>query len=267
MIQSLLNNAPLFLLIAVRIFALIMTMPLLSSRAISRVVKIALSGYVTFLVFPSAFLQDYMQFNSILSVLNLNYVLLLVGEAMIGVILGFYISIIFSAFSTAGQFFTYQMGFGASEVYDSLAQIENPLMGQFLNLVATVVFLQINGFQEIFIGGILRSVETLNVFMLLEERAYFLKFIVTSLTELFLDGMIIAFPIIGTLFLVSVTTGILSKAAPQMNLLSEGLPITILVAFMLLVFVFPEMIDYFIRVFNFSFGKIEKLFIDVGRQL
>lgn len=267
MIQSLLDNAPLFLLVAVRIFALIMTMPLLSSRAISRVLKIALTGYVTFFVFPSAFTQDYAHFNSVLSIFNLNYVFFLAGEAMIGVILGFYVTIIFSAFSTAGQFFTYQMGFGASEVYDSLAQIENPLMGQFLNLVATLVFLQINGFQEIFIGGILRSVETLNVFMLLAEKEYFLRFIVTSLTELFLDGMVIAFPIIGTLFLVSVTTGILSKAAPQMNLLSEGLPITILVAFMLLVFVFPEMIDYFVRVFNFSLGKIEKLFIDVGRQL
>ena len=47
---------------------------------------------------------------------------------------------IFAVFQAAGQFFSLQMGFGASEVFDPLAQIEVPLMGQFLNLVGMLVF-------------------------------------------------------------------------------------------------------------------------------
>ena len=73
----------------------------------------------------------------------------MIGEALIGVITGFFINMIFSTFSSAGQFFSYQMGFGASEVYDALAQIENPLLGQYLNLIAMLVFLQINSFQTL----------------------------------------------------------------------------------------------------------------------
>jgi len=64
------------------------------------------------------------------------YALLLVGEAMIGLVMGFFLSIVYSAFTTAGQFFSLQIGFGASETYDPLAEVELPLMGQFLNLIA-----------------------------------------------------------------------------------------------------------------------------------
>ncbi|HUH44525.1 MAG TPA: flagellar biosynthetic protein FliR, partial [Treponemataceae bacterium] len=75
---------------------------------------------------------------------------------------------------------------------------------------------------------------------------------------------LIALPIVGTLFLITVTMGILSKAAPQMNLLSEGLPITILTAFFLLTILLPSMIDFFIQAFERAFYKLEQLLIIVG---
>ena len=114
---------------------MISTTPLLSTRAVPRIAKISLAGLIGFLVMPVAY-------GSALDVqgFNLDYVLLVVGEALLGVLTGFFISIIFASFSTAGQFFSYQMGFGVSEVYDALAQIENPLMGQFLNFIANPVF-------------------------------------------------------------------------------------------------------------------------------
>lgn len=148
----LLIKAPLFFLVGVRIFAMIATTPLLSTRAVPRTAKIALAGLTAFLVFPSV--SGYPPF---IEGFNLEYLLLLTGEALLGILTGFFISIIFATFSTAGQFFSYQMGFGASEVYDALAQIENPLMGQFLNFIAVLIFLQIKGFQTLFLGGILRS--------------------------------------------------------------------------------------------------------------
>ncbi|HPM05676.1 MAG TPA: flagellar biosynthetic protein FliR, partial [Treponemataceae bacterium] len=167
-------------------------------------------------------------------------------------------------FSSAGQFFTFQMGFGASEVYDALSQIENPLMGQYLNLIAMIVFLQIKGFQRLFLGGIFRSFGTINAFSLVAKQEHFVQFLLSTLSQLFFDAFLIALPIVGTLFLITVTMGILSKAAPQMNLLSEGLPITILTAFFLLTILLPSMIDFFIQAFERAFYKLEQLLIVVG---
>ncbi|HPX27434.1 MAG TPA: flagellar biosynthetic protein FliR [Treponemataceae bacterium] len=270
MLQDLVNNAPSFLLVAARCAALIMTVPLLSTRAVSRVAKIALAGYIAFIAYPIAF-NDLWQteqykiaeglFNGAFS---LQYLMLLIGEVMIGVITGFYVSIIFAAFSSAGQFFTFQMGFGASEVYDSLSQVENPLMGQYLNLIAMIVFIQVKGFQNLFLGGIFRSFGTINAFTLVNHRDQFLSFMLTSLSSLFFDAMLIALPMVGTLFLVTVTMGILSKAAPQMNLLSEGLPITIITAFFLLTLILPHMVDFFIQSFDRAFIKLENLFALTG---
>ena len=140
-----LNKEPIFLLAAVRIFAILMTSPLMSMRNVSRIAKVALAGLTAFMVTPYA----YPNFGN-LNAFSLEYLLLLLGEGLIGVLTGFFISILFSTFSTAGQFFSFQMGFGASGVFDALAQVENPLVGQYFNFIAVLIFLRINGFQRLF---------------------------------------------------------------------------------------------------------------------
>lgn len=272
MLNEIVQRAPLFLLVAVRCFALLMTLPLFSMRNVPRVAKIALAGYMAFIVLPSAYgqswqLAEYHIAKDIFSgAFSLHYIFLLIGEALIGVITGFYISMIFAAFSSAGQFFSYQMGFTASEVYDALAQIENPLMGQYLNLLAMLLFIQVDGFQELFLGGILRSFESLNAFSLVFYKNEFITFLLTGLTDLFFDAMMISLPLVGTLFLISVTMGILSKAAPQMNLLSEGLPLTILTSFLILFLLMPVMCDFFTRSFDIAFFKFEDFLTQVKRN-
>lgn len=259
MLDYIVAQAPVFLLIAARILALIMTTPLLSTKAVSRVVKIALGGLTAFVVFPSVSTAGWN-----VPAFSFDYVLLLIGEVMIGIITGLFVSMIFSTFSTAGQFFSYQMGFGASEVYDALAQIENPLLGQFLNLIAMFTFLQIDGFRSLFLGGILRSFQALNVSLLISAREHFLSFLLGGLSKLFLNAMIIVLPIVGTLFLITLSTGLLSKAAPQINLLSEGLPITMLVAFILMFACMPLMVNLFIQIINNAFSTMQEFFIFVG---
>jgi flagellar biosynthetic protein FliR len=89
----------------------------------------------------------------------------------------------------------------------------------------------------------------------------------SGLSRLFLDAIIIAMPILGTLFLTSLTTGLISKASPQINILSEGFPISIMTAFVLLWVSLPFMVEAFTRVINSGFANIETLYIQIGRQI
>lgn len=259
MLDSIINNSGLFLLIFGRVVALIMTTPILSSSAVSRVAKIALGGFTAFAVFPTVNSLDWN-----VPAFGLEYVFLLIGEIMIGIVTGFFVNMVFATFSSAGQFFSYQMGFGASEVYDTLAQIENPLMGQFLNLAAMFVFLQVDGFRQLFLGGVLRSFQSLNAPLLMAARDNFLMLVLKGLTGLFLNGLVISMPVIVTLFLITLATGLLSKAAPQINLLSEGLPVTIIVSFVILFLSMPVMIDLFINILNSGYKTLQDFFIYVG---
>jgi flagellar biosynthetic protein FliR len=198
---------------------------------------------------------------------SLRFLLLIIGEGIIGIIIGFFLTIIFAAFSTAGQFFSLQMGFGASETFDPLSQIENPLMGQYLNLVAMLVFLTVGGFHELFLGGFWRSVQSINIAALTAGREPVVAMITAGLSRLFLDAMVISMPILGTLFLTSLATGLISKAAPQINILSEGFPISITVAFLLIMASLPFMTEAFSRVIDSGFSSIESLYTQIGRRI
>lgn len=268
-LEKIVSNAPVFLLVAARCFATLMTLPLLSAKTVPRMAKVALAGYMGFFIFGQVSLNSgvYSAYSTYISPtgnFNLDFVFLVAGEVMIGLIMGFFVQIIFSAVSTAGQFFSFQMGFSASEVYDSLSQVENPLMGQFFNFIAMLVFLQNNWLQRLFLEGLQQSFYSLNTFSILNHTDYMARFMLKSLTILFRDALIIALPIMGSLFLINVTVGILSKAAPQMNLLSEGFPILMLTSFFLIFILMPSFMEFFTSTFVSGFEYIGKLLTDLG---
>jgi len=261
-LNDILNAAPAFLLIAVRALAMIETAPLLSSDSIPQVAKVSLAGFAAYAAFPSALVKDW-----VLAPFGLSFIFLVIGEAIIGIIIGFYLTIIFAAFSTAGQFFSLQMGFGASETFDPLSQIENPLMGQYLNLVSMLIFVSIDGFRELFLGGFWRSLQSINVMSIIDGRDKIVSIMLSGLSRLFLDAMVISLPILGTLFLTSLATGLISKAAPQVNILSEGFPISITVAFVLIYATLPFMTEAFSRVINAGFDSMQTLYIEIGKRI
>jgi flagellar biosynthetic protein FliR len=140
-------------------------------------------------------------------------------------------------------------------------------MGQYLNLVAMLVFLSVGGFQELFLGGFQRSVQSISSVSLVAGRETVAMMLASGLSRLFVDAIIISLPILGTLFLTSLSTGLISKAAPQVNILSEGFPISITVAFVLIFATMPFMVEAFSRVIEAGFRSLEGLYIQVGGQI
>ena len=289
-LDNILSYGPVFLLIAARAIAMIETAPLLSSDAIPQTAKLALAGFTAFAVLPTASMfmvegtaagmagvsgvgaVSLPGAGGLLSDLryepfSFRFLLLLIGEGIIGIIIGFFLTIIFAAFATAGQFFSLQMGFGASETFDPLAQVENPLMGQYLNLVSMLVFLVVGGFRELFLGGFWRSVQSINIVLLIEGRDHVIGLVTSGLSRLFMDAIVISLPILGTLFLTSLATGLISKAAPQINILSEGFPISITTAFILIFASLPFMTEAFARVIDSGFASIQSLYTTIGHQI
>lgn len=244
-----------FLLIFVRIFAMLRISPLFSSGAIPRIARIGLTLFCAVLVLPTIPVESYPIPDE-----GLQYVMLILGEAMLGIITGFFLVIIYAAFLVAGQFFSLQMGFGASQVFDPLAQIQIPLLGQFLNIMAMVVFVTSGGFQKIFYVGVQKSFEAVRAYDFIAGRDYLLRTIFGGLGGLFEQALAISFPVLGTLLLVSVTMGLLAKAAPQMNLLMLGFPLAITVAFLVLFLTLPFIMETFSRIIDSSFEGILRVF-------
>lgn len=249
-------NFQIYLIIFVRVLALANVAPLLSSSAIPQIAKIGLAFFTAIILFP------WVKEMGIAIPSNIvDYFLVILGEILVGIIIGFFLAIIYAAFQVAGQFFSLQMGFGASSVFDPLAQIELPLMGQFLNIIGMFVFVTIGGFQKIFIAGILNSFKSLKAVDLVTGKDFLFNLFVGSLGGLFRSALTIAFPILGTLFIVSVCMGLLAKAAPQMNLLMMGFPIAIGAAYLILFLIIPFLVEAFAYLIDFSFNELGGIYL------
>jgi flagellar biosynthetic protein FliR len=240
----------LFLLVAARVLAMIEVAPLLSSQGVPQVAKIGLAGFAAAAVFPAVKASAIRcRTTGLCSPCFWRR-----GDGRL--IMGFFLSIVYSAFTTAGQFFSLQIGFGASETFDPLSEIEIPLMGQFLNLIAMFIFVVTSGFQKLFLVGIQGSFSAMRAVDLVARRDDLVPFLVKAVGALFQQALVLSLPVLGTLFIVSVAMGLLSKAAPQMNFLTEGFPISLLVTFFIMLSALPFMMEAFSRLVEASFNDL-----------
>jgi flagellar biosynthetic protein FliR len=213
---------------------MIVVAPFFSSGVIPFRIKGLMAFLVTLVIFPVVASKGYTLPGNMGE-----YALVVVREIAIGIFIGFLVTVIFSAFQLSGQYFAVQIGFGINEVIDPLAQISIPLIGQFKNLIGLLVFLAING-HHFMIKAIYRSYELAPVLRLGSASSEgLLKFLIHSFSGMFVIALKIALPVVATVFLITVSLGILAKAAPQMNILMLGFPFKIAVSFGVLILITP----------------------------
>jgi flagellar biosynthetic protein FliR len=249
------TNANLFFLILVRIFAMLAVAPLFSSESVPDIVRIGLAFFTAIVIFPWVQAAGYPIPEN-----GLAYVGLLVGEALIGLLQGFFLVMVYSAFQMAGQYIAQQMGFNASEVYDPLAQVEQPVLGQFVNLSAMLVFVTAGGFQQVFLTNVWASFKALRAADFFGHPDFISHQLVVSLADLFQRSFLLSLPVFGVLLLVTISLGMIGKAAPQMNLMMMGFPINIGFGFFLIMAAMPFMVQAFSAVVNGGFDTLQELF-------
>ncbi|HBD94590.1 MAG: flagellar biosynthetic protein FliR [Spirochaetes bacterium GWF1_31_7] len=247
-----------FMLVFSRIMGLYFTSNFFSSKSIPNQVKLGLVFFTTAIMYPMV--SEYM---GVVPDNMIAYSFRAMAEGIIGVSIGFAISISFTVFQLAGQFFTVQMGFGASEVFDPMSQISLPLMGQYIYMIFTLVFMILNG-PALIINAIYNSFQMINFHDLISISLIQSKFgLVTLFSDLFYTALKISLPMIGALLMVSITMGLLAKAAPQMNLLMIGFPISISVGFIILLFMTPILINLIVNLIDFVFNIIWNMMLEI----
>ena len=239
----------LFLLVLIRMNAMIMIAPFFSSGVIPMRIKIILSFMITLVIFP-LILSLGIEIPSNTG----DYYLMVLNEVLIGLYIGFLVSIIFAAFQLSGQFFAVQIGFGMSEVLDPIAQVSIPIIGQLKNLIGLLVFLSING-HHFMIQAIYKSYELAPVINMKKVfMGSLFKYLLHSFSGMFVVALKIALPVVGIVFLISVSMGVLGRAAPQMNIMMLGFPFKIIIAFGMLVLITPLIV----RIMQVSLEKTFK---------
>ena len=245
------------LLIFVRVSAFFVTIPLFSYKTIPSQLKIVLAFVLSWMMYYTFSIEAF--------TINGDYLLLVLKEAIVGLVLGLVVYIVFSAVQIAGGFIDFQMGFAMANIVDPQTGAQSPLMGQFFNFLLLLVFLAING-HHLVLDGIFYSYQ----FMPMDQ--FFPKFgdaeSVEYIMKLFVAVFAIAFqmsaPIIATLFLVTLALGITGKTVPQLNIFVVGFPIKIAVGFILLLIMMGVMVEVMGKVIEVGIVGMRNLMIVLG---
>ncbi|MBN1899287.1 MAG: flagellar biosynthetic protein FliR [Spirochaetes bacterium] len=253
--ELIIYNFQRMLLIFMRISGIMFATPFFSSLVIPVRLRIIFSIFLTLIL--SSALKN---FNMAIPPHIGQYGLMALGQLVLGLILGFIVAIIFTAFQLAGQFFSFQMGFGIIQVYDPLSQIEIPIIGQLQYLLGIFIFLLIRA-HHLLIHSLYQSFEILPFFDF--SSLGHVQLLSLSLSKIFssmfLLALKIAFPIIATMFLVAFVLGLLAKASPQMNIFMVGFPLQIGIGLIALFIILPFFVEMIANILDYTFDDMIRL--------
>jgi flagellar biosynthetic protein FliR len=214
-----------------RILALIAAAPILGNTAVPARIKVMLGVMLAVIVAPSVPAAP------AVDPMSLAGLLILAQEMLIGLAMGFSIRIIFAAVEMAGEISSLTMGLGFATFFDPNTRGRSSAISQFLSLVATMAFLAVNA-HLVLLSALVESFSTLPVSASPIYGGGF-KQMADWGGKIFSTGVQLSLPIVAALLITNVALGILTRAAPQLNLFGIGFPITLGVGLLVIAMTLP----------------------------
>jgi flagellar biosynthetic protein FliR len=216
-----------------RVFGLILAEPVLGNRSVPVPVKVGFALFVTLLLAPVLPPMPAAEPASAAGVL------IGVQQLLIGLAMGFTIRLALTAAEMAGQLSGLQMGLGFAVFFDPQSSAQTAVVGQFVGLFAILIFLSANG-HALVLTALVESFAALPVTSAPLHPVGF-RVLVDWGAVIFYTGLTIALPVIAALLIANIAVGIMTRAAPQLNLFAVGFPITLMTGFVALYLAVPYM--------------------------
>jgi flagellar biosynthesis protein FliR len=207
-----------------RIAGVLMIAPVFGARLVPPRVRMALAVAATVVLSP--LVQVVPPFE-----MSLAAGLVVLQEMLIGVAMGFCLQMIFDALIIAGQTIAMSMGLGMATMIDPQRGISVPVISQFFVILGLLIFLSLGGHLAT-MRLIADSFEILPLGQPLSMDGVWM--VANWGGQLFAAGLRIALPAATALLIANIAFGVMSRAAPTLNLFAVGLPAGLLIGFLLL---------------------------------
>ena len=207
-----------------RIGGMLFAIPVFGTRMMTVRIRIMLTLVLTVVIAPV------LPASPDIDIISLTRVLTAIQQLLAGLVMGFVLQMVFSALVMAGEYIAMSMGLGFASLVDPANGVNVPVVSQFYVIVATLLFLALNGLL-LLTHLLLESFQLLPVGIdLLGKDAWWT--LVTWGSHMFIGAVLIAVPIVSILLLAYVALGVMTRAAPQLNIFSVGFPVTLMLGFL-----------------------------------
>ena len=191
--------------------------------------------------------------------------LILFEQTLIGIAMGLAMRVAFAALDLMGELISLQMGLSFATFFDPLAGGQTAVVAEFLTLLATLVFLSLNG-HLLMLDTLARSFEWFPIGSTnLNKEGWMV--LVRSGAMIFAAGLLMALPVVTALLITNIALGILTRAAPQLNLFAIGFPITLTVGFGVLLLALGHLAPLLQRFYDMGFDTMAALLRTLGQSM
>jgi flagellar biosynthetic protein FliR len=234
----------------IRIGACFMVAPVFGAQFVPPRVRLLLAGAVTLIVAPLVPPATVETFSA-------EAIVVVFHQILIGVATGFVLQLIFDALAMGGQLLSNTMGLSFAFNVDPLRGASTPVLGQFYMLLVTLTFLALNGHLlliEIFTRGFFTlpiGTSGLSNDQLFAVAAWG--------AQLFAGAVSVALPGMTALLVVNLAFGVMSRAAPTLNLFAVGFPVSLIAGLAIVYAGLPSIQASFVSLLDSAFAALRDL--------
>ncbi|MDD3799407.1 MAG: flagellar biosynthetic protein FliR [Novosphingobium sp.] len=203
-----------------RIGAALLAAPFFGAAGVPMQLRVGLAGAIAVMVCAWTPLQ------APAAILSLQGLLIVAGEVLVGLALGFVLQVVFAAPVIAAETISGTMGMSMAVAADPASGEQSTALGQYFSVVLALIFLTLGAHLH-FLSLV---IESYKVFPPGETwlGAEKLHDVAAFGGEMFVTAVVIALPVTLILLIVQLVTGVLSRSAPSLNLFALGLPAGVL---------------------------------------
>ena len=223
---------------------MVMIAPVFGAQGVPAMVKLGLAAGLSVVLFPLVQAQTPLIPGDIFPFAGL-----IIKEVLVGISIGFIISLLTSIMLGAGQLIDFQLGFIMGNTVDPINGLQSPMTGRFLMVIATLLLLATNS-HHYMIAALVKSYDyiPISTAAIVDGTAFFID-ISAKVIALSLQ---IALPVYGALVLADIGVGLLTKTVPQLNIFAVIFAVKIIFGIILLYLMITLFGDSVARIFDLT---------------
>lgn len=211
-----------FLLIFTRVTCFIFIAPFFSMNNTPRRVKIGLGFFVSILVFNVKTPHETIVYGTVLE-----YAVIVMKEAITGLMIGFGANLCTSIVSFAGHIIDMETGLSMVTLMDPSTRESSSISGVFYQYMFMLMLI-VSGMYQYLLKALVDTFDLIPVNGAIFRADSIMVSMVRFMSEYIIIGFRICLPVFAVMIMLNAILGILAKVAPQMNMFAVGIQFKIL---------------------------------------
>jgi len=228
----------------VRVAAFVMTAPIFGARFVPARFKIVLAGAITLLVAPSVAAPVGV------TPLSGTGIVITAQQMLIGLSVGFVFQVIFDSLAMGGQLLANSMGLSFAFNVDPQRGASTPVVGQLYMFLVTLMFLSLDGHLAL-LEALVQGFKSMPIGTTGIGSDQMWQIVLWG-RQLFDGALAVALPGMTALLIVNLGFGVMSRAAPSLNMFAVGFPITLVFGMVIIMLGLPAVQSSFTELFEAS---------------